>query len=111
MAEQKSTRPTVWQRISALWHRTDRARALVQVPIVALGPGAGPVANNVRLAPPTDPAAIRREAGLELQEQWAHNELQRLEGGPGYVVREDPHDRKSAESRASRDRVEHEHGR
>jgi hypothetical protein len=108
MTKRQSTQPKLWQQISRLWHRTDRARALAQVPIVALSPGAGPVANTVRLAPPTDPAAIRQDADLELQKQWAHNELRRLEGGPGYVVREDPDDRKSAKTRASRDRAEHE---
>jgi hypothetical protein len=111
MTKRQSTRSKLWQQISGLWHRTDRARALAQVPIVALRPGAGPVANTVRLAPPADAAAIRRDADLELQKQWAHNELRQLEGGSGYVVREDPRDRKSAENRASRDRVEHEHGR
>jgi hypothetical protein len=111
MAKRQSAGPTVRQRISALWHRTDRARALAQVPIVALGPGAGPVADQVRLAPPPDPAAIRRDTDLDLQKQWAHYELQRREAGTGYQVREDPGERKSAGTRAPRDRPDHEHGR
>jgi hypothetical protein len=78
----------MWKRARTLWQRTDRARAVAQIPVVALTPAVGPVANQVRLAPTPEPAAIRQDATLDQQKQWAHHELGRIAGRPTYVVRD-----------------------
>ena len=93
---------TLWQRMAGVWRRTDRARAIAQIPMVALSPAAGPVADQVRLAPPADLTEIRREADLEHQEQWAHHELHRIEDRTAYIIRDHARDA---------DRAAHEHDR
>lgn len=107
---QRGRRLSVWGRVADVWHRTGRARAIAQIPAVALSPTAGPVADQVRLAPPPDVAVVRREAELEQQKQWAHHELHHIEGRAAYVVR---HDARAAEqaSRAERERAARDHER
>lgn len=108
MTTQNNSHATAWQRIRSLWHRTDRARALAQIPIVAASHGGGPVASQVRLASPANPPAIRRDAEAELQKQWADHEIRRLENNAAYVIRNDP---SSTRKQVAREHPTHEQDR
>ena len=90
--------------LTRIWHRTDRARAIAQIPVVALSPAAGPVADQVRLSPPQDLTEIRREADLDQQKQWAHHELHQIEGRAAYVIRDNDREADRSVSREDRER-------
>jgi hypothetical protein len=111
MSKDHSTEPrTIRERMLGVWRRTDRARAIAQIPVVALSPAVGPVANQVRLSPPPELTAMRRAADLDQQKQWAHQELQQIEGR-AYVVRDNVRGADPAAARTDRDRAAHERDR
>lgn len=105
-----STGRTIWGRVTGIWHRTDRARAIAQIPVVALSPAAGPVADQVRLSPPQDLVTMRREADLEQQKQWGHHELHQIEGRTGYVIRENNREADRSVGQEGRDRGDRDRG-
>ncbi len=111
-SKQKSARPiSLWQRMTGVWRRTERARAIAQIPMIALSPTAGPVADQVRLAPSADLIEIRRETDLEQQRQWAHHELRRIEDRTAHVIQDNAHDASPSAIRATRNRDSREHDR
>lgn len=107
---QRTGRRAISERVASMWHRIDRARAIAQIPVVALSPAVGPVADQVHLAPPQDLITMRREADLEQQKQWADHELHQVEGRTAYVVR-DNDGAAGPGTRAARDRAAHERDR
>lgn len=108
--DQRTGRRAIWGRVASMWHHTDRARAIAQIPVVALSPAVGPVADQVRLAQPQDLITMRREADLEQQKQWADHELHQIEGRPAYMVRDNDREADPG-TRAARDRTAHERDR
>jgi hypothetical protein len=79
----------VRDQLNSGWKRTERARAIAQVPVMLFGPSADQVAQRAHLMPVQTPTEIRQEHIQEQHEQYAHESLKDAKERAGQLV----HDR------------------